>query len=722
MIKIYDRFSTKNTVLYTNGLAALDNICISAEITEKVNGEYGFSATFLLDKENNKHEYIDEEAILKVPDVYGDEIFRIQTVDKNTPGRIQIYARHISYDTKNLFLEDVRPTELNGATFLNWIFTRTTTSHEFSYSSDITKTVTSYFMNKNLYEALFTLDNSFLSRLGGEAARRQYSIAINNKIGSNTGVTIRSRKNLTGFKRFTDIDTVVTRIYPKGKEGLSIPSKYVDSQYINNYPNIKSQEVTFNNIGVDEENGITEAMARQQLIEAAEAMFHEQQVDLLKAEYKITFASLEKTEEYKNFALLERIWLGDTVNIYEENFKINVSVRVIERKWNVLKQIHNTITLSNIAEKSMSNLNKIISLLNSIVDPQTGFLQQAKDNATKLIQNGIVNSYVLVRKNEILIMDKPSIEEAVKIWRWNVNGLGYSSTGYNGTFGLAMTMDGAIVADFINTGTLNANLIKAGVISSLDGSFTMNLSTGVVSFSKGLIQGLNSNWDLSTGIFSTQKTDSSGTYQLKLGNGGLTSDYYLDIMSKLRVMFGYQGSTISNSNLFYAYENGCVISANSGYIQLQTFNGDDIDLVCAGGGAVNVSGDLEVTGNKNCIQLTKEYGRVPFYSTEDINSLLTRTPINEIYETQLYDTGKYKCIVPISQFMRECINTDLDYNVWFSKLGPGDIWISNTYPGYFVIESDRPVKFKYKLEGMRRNFENMTEENYLNKLCRINKL
>ena len=92
------------------------------------------------------------------------------------------------------------------------------------------------------------------------------------------------------------------------------------------------------------------------------------------------------------------------------------------------------------------------------------------------------------------------------------------------------------------------------------------------------------------------------------------------------------------------------------------------------------------------------------------------TPINEIYETQLYDTGKYKCIVPISQFIRECINTDLDYNVWFSKLGPGDIWISNTYPGYFVVESDKPVKFKYKLEGMRKNFETMTEENYMKKL------
>jgi hypothetical protein len=65
--------------------------------------------------------------------------------------------------------------------------------------------------------------------------------------------------------------------------------------------------------------------------------------------------------------------------------------------------------------------------------------------------------------DELLILgDSDDYTTAQKVWRWNSSGLGYSSTGYNGSYGLAMTSDGEIVADFITTGTLNADLIRAG--------------------------------------------------------------------------------------------------------------------------------------------------------------------------------------------------------------------------------------------------------------------
>lgn len=94
-------------------------------------------------------------------------------------------------------------------------------------------------------------------------------------------------------------------------------------------------------------------------------------------------------------------------------------------------------------------------------------LESAKDNATALIRSAL-GGYVVITEDasELLIMDTDDIETARRVWRWNLNGLGYSSTGYNGRYGLAMTMDGAIVADFITTGTLNADLIKAGTMSA----------------------------------------------------------------------------------------------------------------------------------------------------------------------------------------------------------------------------------------------------------------
>ena len=57
-------------------------------------------------------------------------------------------------------------------------------------------------------------------------------------------------------------------------------------------------------------------------------------------------------------------------------------------------------------------------------------------------------------------MDTNDVTTATKVWRWNSGGLGYSSTGYEGTYTTAITQDGAIVADFITTGTLNASLIN----------------------------------------------------------------------------------------------------------------------------------------------------------------------------------------------------------------------------------------------------------------------
>ena len=94
----------------------------------------------------------------------------------------------------------------------------------------------------------------------------------------------------------------------------------------------------------------------------------------------------------------------------------------------------------------------------------------AKNNASELIKTA-TNGYIVLNMNEdgnpkeLLIMDTKDIDTAQKVWRWNINGLGYSHTGYNGEYGLAMTMDGRIVADFITAGTMYADRIKGGTLT-----------------------------------------------------------------------------------------------------------------------------------------------------------------------------------------------------------------------------------------------------------------
>lgn len=118
---------------------------------------------------------------------------------------------------------------------------------------------------------------------------------------------------------------------------------------------------------------------------------------------------------------------------------------------------------SHTAEIGADILKKI-----SDIPPPSSILQAAKDNASELIK-AADNGYVTIRRNseglmtEILICDRLNyLDPDARIWRWNINGLGYSSTGYNGEFGLAMTMDGSIVADRVTTGIMSADRIRGG--------------------------------------------------------------------------------------------------------------------------------------------------------------------------------------------------------------------------------------------------------------------
>ena len=91
----------------------------------------------------------------------------------------------------------------------------------------------------------------------------------------------------------------------------------------------------------------------------------------------------------------------------------------------------------------------------------------AKDNATSQIATAL-GGYVYKTQGELFIMDTDNPNTAQKVWRWNLNGLGYSSTGINGVYELAMTQDGNIVADFIKTGTMSVSRIE-GLSNLLNG-------------------------------------------------------------------------------------------------------------------------------------------------------------------------------------------------------------------------------------------------------------
>lgn len=499
MICIFKNTANKKQLIETNGEYILDNICTYGMITEGLNDEFTLEIDFeiLAPVKKELYDLITEEGILKVEDEYGDEFFVISEIYK-TSDSIRAIARQITIaETLDLFLEDVRPENQNGAGALTHIFSNTTCTHEIVVNSDIQTISTAYYNRKTVYEALHDSDMAFQERWGGEVYRRQFNLHINNKVGSYRGVKIKSNKNLTGFEENTTKDTVCTRIYPKGFNGITIEEKYIDSENIGMYKRPISRVYTFEdvkvrdeNTGEDEEVFETLEEAQEELKERAKALFEEDKVDLIKAYYTINHVDLRTTEEYKNYSATEMTCIGDEVDVEEETLGIDIRTRVVKRKYNILTKEREETELSNVGLKRVITLPDLEKEIEKIPSTES-FLEAAKEIATGLINAGIKNSHVVVRENEILIMDTKDINTATNVWRWNSGGLGHSSTGYYGTYGTAITQDGSIVADFITTGQLNAALIKTGILISSNEKTWINMDDGTFSFADGNLSWLD---------------------------------------------------------------------------------------------------------------------------------------------------------------------------------------------------------------------------------------
>ena len=454
MIRLYDK---KETNFQHNGIGILKDV-ISCTCTEVLNGkydlefEYPVSGAFI--------EKIVEENIIKAPvgNPSGeDQLFRIKLISKQLK-RIKVYATHIFYDLADNFLENVAPTQRDGDSAIKWINERTVYANDFICSSDILKIASARYVRRNYVDALIGSDNSFVNVWGGELHRNNKTFSINTNKGLDRGVEIRYGKNMKEITWDIDITGVVTRIYPVGFDGLLLPEMFVESPLINNYIHPKIQKLEFPEIKIDEENGITEEMALDELRQAVYDQFN-QGIDKPMISVQVDFLELSKTEEYKSlYSSMEKIYLGDYVNAIVPHLGLKEKLKVISTTYDVLAEKYIEFELSNNDKKESSFINATNQLIQKLEKSDLNILNSAKQDATTQILNAM-GGYVYKTRNELFIMDNENPNEAQKVWRWNINGLGYSSTGIGGPYGIAVTSDGQIVADYITAGQMSIERI-----------------------------------------------------------------------------------------------------------------------------------------------------------------------------------------------------------------------------------------------------------------------
>lgn len=480
MIILYD---AKCKDFNNNGIGILKD-SLKCEVSEALNGELVLDMEYPI---TSKYiESIINENIIKCDaGLEEDQLFRIKHVKPNFD-TITIYGEHITYDLADNFLEDVFPQNLNGVACLDWILSHTLDTHKFNSFSDIQAVASARYVRKNPIEAIVgDLENSFVNLWGGELERNNYTIKMLNRRGNDKGYKIKYRKNLTGLDFTIDNSNIVTKIMPQGYNGLFLPEKYIDSPLINNYPHKRVKVVEFSNVKVkenadDKEGYATKEEAYEELRRLCGLKYSEENIDKPTVNLKVDFVDLSQTTEYQNYTFLESVSMGDTVTV--ELDYTQVEVRVIKTTYDSLLHRYTKLELGEFKANYITDSQKdITNTIRKEADTiETSVLEQAKQNATEQL-TAALGGYIYKTQNELFIMDTDNPNTARKVWRWNLNGLGYSKNGINGPYELAMTQDGRIVADFITAGQMDVARIKGlntlAIVASqihLEGYTTIN--------------------------------------------------------------------------------------------------------------------------------------------------------------------------------------------------------------------------------------------------------
>ena len=521
---LYDSTETKYT---TNGLGRLPD-ALSCVVEEERNGLYELTMQYPV-KGRHYKDIRNTRKILAIPsDGAEPQPFEIYKISKPMSGRVTVQARHVSYQ---LSYVPVAPfTAVNVSDALDGLKSHSAEANPFTFWTD-KGTEANFTVSApiSLRKVLGGMGGSILDVYGGELEFDRYTVKLHAARGADNGVTLLYGKNITDIKQEESIESTYTGVFPywssSDGELVMLPEKVLHSDNAANFPYQRT-------IVLDLSSNWQEAPTEDQLRAAARSYMKANNIGVPSVNLTVSFVALWQTKEYKDVAPLERVHLCDTVHVYFPKLDVSASSKVVKTTWNVLKDRYDSIKLGTISASLAGTIAEQSTALEDSEkknDARARGLQKAIENATEKItgiysRSGVIQTHYNDDDEayEQTIADNKDLSQAKKVWRWNLGGLGFSATGYNGPYTTAITQDGHIVADFIDTGTLDAS--KAN-ITNINAS---NINTGTVKNAKN-----NDNyWNLLTGEFKTtngtfvnakvtgtfKSTSSAGYYQ-EIANG-----------------------------------------------------------------------------------------------------------------------------------------------------------------------------------------------------------
>lgn len=468
----------------SNGLGVMAD-AISCRVTEERNGIYELELEYPQSGIHYAELALERILLAKANPTAVTQPFRIYRITRPMSGRVFVYAQHISYDLSDVPV--VPFTAASAAAAMAGIESNTAIEHNFRFMTD-KSTAADFAVTKpkSVRACLGGSEGSMLDVYGGELEFDRDQVILHKARGLDRGVSIRYGKNLTDLEQEENCASVATGVYPyyqaetdTGTVLVTLSEKILYAE--GSYPRQRIMTL-------DCSEAFEETPTEDQLRSYAQSYMTRYNIGVPKVSLTVSFVQLEQTTEYAGKALLERVSLCDTVSVEFPALNVSAKAKCIKTVYDVLLERYVSVSLgdarANLADTIIGDRENTAQQIESVKKDVQSVLAAAGTNATDWITNG--KGYIVIKRNaagqaiESLVMDQPDILMATKVWRWNLGGLGYSSTGYNGPYTLAITQDGAINADFITTGTLVANIIKAGVLSDLKGRFAFDLDGGTI--------------------------------------------------------------------------------------------------------------------------------------------------------------------------------------------------------------------------------------------------
>jgi phage minor structural protein len=401
------RLYKNNEIDFTHNENVLTEI-ESCKVTEELNGDYTVELEYPLEDSKDISNSLVVGAIPSVPaiDSRNNQLFRIIAKDTDSfSTTIQGQAKFLA-DLKENRVKAMTLTGLTRKQAIQTVLNAALEPHIYTVGNLDINTNNNVIVNipeGSLLSAIIGEENSILSEYGGEFIADNNTIDIIDSRGYDNGVVIEYGKNLSGIKESIDLTDLATVLIPKSGD-YRLPEYYIESPNVNKYEKRYFKEVEFNlDIwdGTDEqgEDQITLKEAYTLMRETCNNMFNNDHVDQITFNYSVNMVELSKTEEYKSYAILETVNLGDTVTVKHKKLNLDLQGRVNKIEYRVNSEGETLLDTVEIGFKKKDITDIISDTVKSIQFAKNEIKLQVKNDIDKVntelsLQDGKISAVV----------------------------------------------------------------------------------------------------------------------------------------------------------------------------------------------------------------------------------------------------------------------------------------------------------------------------------------